>query len=331
MRIAFSDPFSGGADRPGALATGNLDLGGTLPYALSPGAGAPIAVAGTVRVSGTLLASPDAAYRPRPGDTLVVVANDGTDPVVGTFAGLPEGAIVVTGPVPTKITYKGGDGNDIALVAVSQPAFSVGAGAGGFPVVNVYDATGGLVRTIVAYDSSFRGGVRVATGDVTGDGVPDTITAPGPGGGPVVRVFDGVTGRMLHEFLAYAANFRGGVNVAVGSLFELARQQVITGAAPAAGRTSRSSSRPSARRRLTSSPTTRTSPAASAWRPGGGRIVGDTLVPGTIVTGAGPGGGPHVHVQRVVEGGARAGSSSRSSRRSAAASTSPARRGRRSW
>src|SRR5262245_48975660 len=73
------------------------------------------------------------------------------------------------------------------------PVYSAGAGAGGQPRVNVY-FDDGSIRQFYAYDVSFRGGVHVATADMTGDGINDTITAPGTGGGPHIRVFDGVTG-----------------------------------------------------------------------------------------------------------------------------------------
>src|SRR5207244_13541920 len=87
--------------------------------------------------------------------------------------------------------------------------FAVAADSGGGPQVNVYDAaTRTLLRSFLAYDASFTGGVRVAVGDVNGDGVPDIITGPGPGGGPNVRVFDSRTGAIipgpLGNFLAFA-------------------------------------------------------------------------------------------------------------------------------
>jgi hypothetical protein len=51
------------------------------------------------------------------------------------------------------------------------PVIYAGAGAGNDPVVKAYDAeTGDLKFTLTAYESTFQGGVRVATGDLNGDG-----------------------------------------------------------------------------------------------------------------------------------------------------------------
>jgi len=87
----------------------------------------------------------------------------------------------------------------------------VGADAGAQPRVKVYDAaTRQLKLSFLAYESSFTGGVRVAAGDVTGDGIPDIITATGSGGGNRVRVFNGKTEAQLTgalgNFQAYTAD-----------------------------------------------------------------------------------------------------------------------------
>src|SRR5436190_187025 len=81
------------------------------------------------------------------------------------------------------------------LPAVSL--FATGADAGGGPHVEIYNSSSNLVASFYAYDSSFHGGVRVALGDVTGDGVPDIITAPGPGGVPNIRVYDSINRTLI--------------------------------------------------------------------------------------------------------------------------------------
>ncbi|MGL4423989.1 MAG: hypothetical protein ACRCZF_25265, partial [Gemmataceae bacterium] len=107
-----------------------------------------------------------------------------------------------------------------------------GAGPGGGPHVRVFDGrSGGLVRDFFAYDNRFRGGVSVAGGDVTGDGVSDIITGAGPGGGPHVRVYDGKTGLIAQDFYAYTAEFTGGVNVAAADVNRDGFSEIITGAA----------------------------------------------------------------------------------------------------
>jgi hypothetical protein len=102
--------------------------------------------------------------------------------------------------------------------------------------VNVYDATTGQLKLhFLAYDSSFRGGVRVAVTDINGDGVPDIITAPGGvqlhvnadlsaytdtglGRAPEIKVFSGVNGSVLSDFLAYNSSFHAGVFVTTGNI-----------------------------------------------------------------------------------------------------------------
>ena len=50
------------------------------------------------------------------------------------------------------------------------------------------------------------------------DGVVDVITGAGPGGGPHVEVFDGVTGAVRLSFFAFDPSFHAGVDVAAGDV-----------------------------------------------------------------------------------------------------------------
>jgi hypothetical protein len=94
-----------------------------------------------------------------------------------------------------------------------------GAGPGAGPHVKAFDAaSNALLASFFAFDGGFIGGVRVAAGDVTGDGIDDIIVAAGPGAGPHVKAFKGDTGLLVHSFLVAAPSFNGGVFVAAGDV-----------------------------------------------------------------------------------------------------------------
>ncbi|MEI6511095.1 MAG: S8 family peptidase [Candidatus Uhrbacteria bacterium] len=85
------------------------------------------------------------------------------------------------------------------------------------PTVRVFTRDGALVTQFDAYAPTFLGGVRVAVGDVDGDGKDDIVTVPAPGGGPQVRVF-GMDGKFKSQFFAFETASRTGLNVATGDV-----------------------------------------------------------------------------------------------------------------
>ncbi|MFN6051878.1 MAG: FG-GAP repeat domain-containing protein, partial [Planctomycetia bacterium] len=80
-----------------------------------------------------------------------------------------------------------------------------GTGSGGGPHVQVFDTlTKSSISGFMAYQSSFNGGVRVGLGDRNSDGILDIYTGPGPGGGPLINVFDGINYSLVDSFFAGA-------------------------------------------------------------------------------------------------------------------------------
>jgi uncharacterized repeat protein (TIGR01451 family) len=100
------------------------------------------------------------------------------------------------------------------------------------PFVRVIDPDTGADRIIpfFAYEPRFRGGVRVYGADVTGDGIPEILTSPGPGRAAEVRVFsrDG-TPLPQYNFFPYGSGYRGGVEIAVGSITGVGTTEIIAG------------------------------------------------------------------------------------------------------
>jgi len=166
-----------------------------------------------------------------------------------------------------------------------------GAGPGGGPEVRVFDGSNlRVLRSFYAYAQDFTGGVSVACVDINQDNVLDLVTGAGPGGGPHVKVFDGLTNSIISQWYAYPISFTGGVFVAAGDVGNDGTIEVVTGAGAGGA------------------------PVVAIWNPttavllaefyaysqaftGGVRVgIGDGNFDGILdlITGAGPGGGPQV-------------------------------------
>lgn len=162
----------------------------------------------------------------------------GTKSAAMSFASFtPQGQLVVgdkftpfpgfSGEVRVAVGDVNGDGV-LDLVAGAGPT-------GGPRVVVINGATGTAIRSFFAYESTFTGGVYVATGDINGDGFADVFVGAGEGGGPRVRVVSGKNGAGLADFFVYEPSFRGGVRVATGDVNGDGTFDLVTGAGEGGG------------------------------------------------------------------------------------------------
>jgi hypothetical protein len=205
---------------------------GSLGRNLEPGASCGFAAAGDVSgVDPRLVAlrdngGPTATVALLPGSPAI----DGGDPAACPAAdqrGVPR--------------LDGGSGTvrcDIGAFEFRSPILATGTGAGGAAHVRVFSGSSGQeIFGFLAYDPGFLGGVRVAVGDVNGDGYQDVIAGAGPGGGPHVQVFDGLA-LLRHEvairasFLAFDPGFTGGIFVGAADLTADGKAEIIVGAGP---------------------------------------------------------------------------------------------------
>ncbi|QDU22969.1 phosphatase PAP2 family protein [Urbifossiella limnaea] len=177
---------------------------------------------------------------------------------------------------------------------------AVGSDAGDIGRAQLVDTETGTPRySVFPFGTDFTGGVSVAAGDVNGDGVTDLIAAPGAGGGPVVKVFDGVTGVELYNQLVFDASFRGGVYVAAGDTNLDGKAEIIAGAGEGGGPA------------VTVIDGGTGAVASSFFAYGDGFRGGVRVAAGDVdgdgradvIAGAGPGGAPHVRAVSVAAGG----------------------------
>jgi autotransporter-associated beta strand protein len=110
----------------GSLATGNLAFNSDGRYAVELNGTSVTTdvtnVTGTVTIDPAATLTVNVAGTLSAGQQFVIVANDGVDPVSGTFAGLAEGDVAGTdGVTDLKISYTGGTGNDIVLYTDGVP------------------------------------------------------------------------------------------------------------------------------------------------------------------------------------------------------------------
>ena len=163
-------------------------------------------------LSGASLTLAGTTFAGTAGNTFTLVENDGTDAIVGTFSGLPEGATFAwpgSSLLNARISYIGGDGNDAVLTLISA-----------LTVTNTANSGVGSLRGVVAYAlakpgadtidfaPSLSGQTIVLAGEITLDddaGVTIDATAL-PGG---VTVSGNNVGRPFFVNFGKTATLRG--------------------------------------------------------------------------------------------------------------------------
>jgi hypothetical protein len=116
--------YSGG----GNLTTKDVNLDSTSTFGVTvqeyqtPTSPSFLTVTGSVNLGGCKFYGvlyTNATFDPIIGTKFMLIQNDGSDPINGTFNGLPEGAKLKFGGRQWQMTYKGGTGNDVVATLLS--------------------------------------------------------------------------------------------------------------------------------------------------------------------------------------------------------------------
>jgi subtilisin family serine protease len=156
-------------------------------------------------------------FGPASGDSALVKETEGDSTLIKQFNANKSGGVYLSsGDVD-------GDKKDEVIV---------GPGSGVAGQVKIFDTNGNLKSQFYAYASTFRGGVKVAAGDIDNDGKEEIITAPGSGLASDIKIFDS-QGKLKGQFRAYNYKFLGGANIAVGDVDGDGKAEIVV--APGSG------------------------------------------------------------------------------------------------
>jgi lipoprotein-anchoring transpeptidase ErfK/SrfK len=157
---------------------------------------------------------------------ILIGSGEGNDPTVSVFR--QDGSFLGSF-VAYDLAYKGGV--NVAACDVDGDGTNdivTGAAWNGGPHVRIFTAMGTITNPgFFAFDSSFTGGVNIACGDVTGDGIGDIVVGAGLGGGPNVKVFS-ADGTLITEVFIDSATKNTGAAIALGDIDTDGVQEILT-------------------------------------------------------------------------------------------------------
>ncbi|QJW95478.1 Ig-like domain-containing protein [Frigoriglobus tundricola] len=196
----------------------------TAPATVLATAGQSIVLSATVTSSGGTVNGGTETFTILQGGTVI-----GAPITVAVSNGVASGAYTLPGGTPAgtyaiRAVYNGTA--DFAGVAVDTtfrvtpavPLYAAGSGPGGPGIVTVFSPTTSAALLEFAPFGAYAGGVKVAVGDVTGDGYDDLIVMAGPGAlNGLVEIYSGRDFSLINEYYAFPG-YQGEFNIAVGDV-----------------------------------------------------------------------------------------------------------------
>jgi subtilisin family serine protease len=181
--------------------------------------------------------------------------------------------------------------NDASLQLSSQVSrLLVAPAASSSQPIRILNNAGRVLGEFYAFGINFPYGLKVASGDLDNDGSPEIVVVPAQGGQSAVKIFN-YQGKLVGQFIAWSKDLTAGLSVAVGNVDKDKAGEIIVATGSGVSNEVRVFTAQGVLKY-------KFQPYNAGFRGGVNLALGDTDGDGAteIITGAGPGGGPHVRI-----------------------------------
>lgn len=159
---------------------------------------------------------------------IAVGTGPGADARVRVFDSMGNPKIFPDGLTPFAADFRGGANVAIADIdGDGKNDLVTSAGPTGGPEVKIWNGAGLLLGDFFAFENGQSQGLHIAVGDLNGDGKAEIVTALEADALAYVRIFSGVNGTKIGEFMSIGGGFNGGLNLAVGDVNGDGRNEII--------------------------------------------------------------------------------------------------------